>query len=195
MQGVESQGANTPGRRPLLRVDDLLVDFERRTVRRGSEMLELTDRSFRLLEVLISHAPERVDKDRLIAEVWDDAVVSDDTLAQRVRLLRQSIGDNSQKPRYIAAVRGRGYRLIPRPREFRTAQSMRLPRAAWLAIVVAARATSASKGVVPLAINPKIFISATIPLIASIRAFTAAFCTLLWAAAFPALKIAANALK
>ena len=135
MQGVESQGANTPGRRPLLRVDDLLVDFERRTVRRGSEMLELTDRSFRLLEVLISHAPERVDKDRLIAEVWDDAVVSDDTLAQRVRLLRQSIGDNSQKPRYIAAVRGRGYRLIPRPREFRSVQSMRLPRAAWLAIV------------------------------------------------------------
>jgi len=133
MQGAESQEAITPDRRPLLRVDDLLVDIERRTVRRRSEMLELTDRSFRLLEVLISHAPERVDKDRLIAEVWDDAVVSDDTLAQRVRLLRQSIGDNSQKPRYIAAVRGRGYRLIPRPREFGTAQSTRLPRAVWLA--------------------------------------------------------------
>ncbi len=135
MRGVESQEAKTIDQRPLLRVDDLLVDFKRRTVRRGSEMLELTDRSFRLLEVLISHAPERVDKDQLIAEVWDDAVVSDDTLAQRVRLLRQSIGDNSQKPLYIAAVRGRGYRLIPPPREFGTAQSNGLPRAAWLAIV------------------------------------------------------------
>ena len=87
MQDAESQEVNQPDRQPRLRVDDLLVDIERRTVRRGSEMLELTDRSFCLLEVLIRHAPERVGKDQLIAEVWDEAVVSDDTLAQRVRLL------------------------------------------------------------------------------------------------------------
>ena len=30
---------------------------------------------------------------------------------QRVRLLRQALGEDSQNPRYIASVRGRGYRL------------------------------------------------------------------------------------
>ena len=135
MQDAESQEVNQPDRQPRLRVDDLLVDIERRTVRRGSEMLELTDRSFRLLEVLIRHAPERVGKDQLIAEVWDEAVVSDDTLAQRVRLLRQSLGDDSQNPRYVAAVRGRGYRLIPPPREVGAVASNRLPRAMWLTVV------------------------------------------------------------
>jgi hypothetical protein len=52
-----------------------------------------------------------VSKDELIAEVWGDVIVTDETLMQRVRLLRQSLGDDSQNPRYIAAVRGRGYRL------------------------------------------------------------------------------------
>jgi len=52
-----------------------------------------------------------VSKDDLIAEVWGDVIVSDETLMQRVRLLRQALGEDSQNPRYIAAVRGRGYRL------------------------------------------------------------------------------------
>jgi TolB-like protein/DNA-binding winged helix-turn-helix (wHTH) protein/Tfp pilus assembly protein PilF len=134
MQGNESQEVNTADRPARLRVDDLLVDLERHTVRRGSEVLDLTERSFRLLEVLINHAPERVDRDQLIAEVWDDVVVSDDTLAQRVRLLRQSLGDDSQKPRYVAAVRGRGYRLIPPLRDSAAAPSKRLRRAMWLAV-------------------------------------------------------------
>ena len=136
MQDSESQEVKLQDRQPRMRVDDLLVDVERRTVKRGSEMLELTDRSFSLLEVLIRHAPERVDKDQLIAEVWDDTGVSDDTLAQRVRLLRQSLGDDGQNPRYVASVRGRGYRLIPPPRKVGSGASKRLPRVMWLAVVI-----------------------------------------------------------
>ncbi len=134
MQDDDSQEIPAPVRPACLRVDDLLVDFKRHSVKRGSEALSLTDRSFRLLEALIVHAPERVDKDQLIAEVWDDAVVSDDTLAQRVSLLRKSLGDDSQKPRYITAVRGRGYRLIPQPQVVATASAKRPPVAKWLAV-------------------------------------------------------------
>ena len=96
----------------LLRVADLTVDLERRSVRRDTEALDLPDRSFALLAALLRYAPETVSKDQLIREVWDDAVVSDETLTQRVRLLRQSLGDDSQNPKYIMAVRGRGYRLV-----------------------------------------------------------------------------------
>jgi TolB-like protein/DNA-binding winged helix-turn-helix (wHTH) protein/predicted Zn-dependent protease len=112
MAVTETQQASSSTQLSRLRVDDLVVDLERRTVRRGTELLDLTDRSLRLLEALIRHAPELVSKDQLVAEVWDDTVVSDETLAQRVRLLRQGLGDDSQNPRYIASVRGRGYRLI-----------------------------------------------------------------------------------
>jgi len=136
MQENDSQQNHATEKLSRLRVDDLVVDLERRTVTRGSDLLELTDRSFRLLEALIRHAPEQVSKDQLIAEVWDDTIVSDDTLAQRVRLLRQSLGDDSQKPRYIAVVRGRGYRLVAPIRDFVGASGKRSLRSTWLAVVI-----------------------------------------------------------
>ena len=94
------------------RVLDLDVDLDRETVRRGNQSIDLPDLSFRLFAVLISHAPDKVSKDDLIHEVWDDVVVGDETLAQRVRLLRQALDEDSQNPRYFSSVRGRGYRLI-----------------------------------------------------------------------------------
>ena len=102
--------ATSPPRR--FRVMDLEIDLDRESVRRGRELLDLPDLSFRLLATLVLRAPERVTKDELIREIWDDVVVSDETLAQRVRLLRQTLDEDSRNPRYIASVRGRGYRLI-----------------------------------------------------------------------------------
>ncbi len=94
------------------RVLDLDIDLDRETVFRGKQAIDLPELSFRLLAVLVSHAPDKVSKDDLIRLVWDDVIVGDETLAQRVRLLRQALDEDSQDPRYFASVRGRGYRLI-----------------------------------------------------------------------------------
>ncbi len=94
------------------RVLDLEVDLVRETVSRGKQPIDLPELSFRLFAVLINHAPDRVSKDDLIREVWGDVVVGDEALAQRVRLLRQALDEDSQKPRYFSSVRGRGYRLL-----------------------------------------------------------------------------------
>ncbi len=110
MSGMGESAASTPPRR--FRVLDLDIDLDRESVRRDGVLLDLPQLSFRLLATLVLRAPERVTKDELIREIWDDVVVSDETLAQRVRLLRQSLHEDSQNPRYIASVRGRGYRLI-----------------------------------------------------------------------------------
>jgi TolB-like protein/DNA-binding winged helix-turn-helix (wHTH) protein/Tfp pilus assembly protein PilF len=107
---MTSNVADGPQRR--FRVLDLVVDLDRETVIRGNEPIDLPDLSFRLLAVLISHAPDKVSKDDLIREIWGDVVVGDETLAQRVRLLRQALNEDSQSPRYFSSVRGRGYRLI-----------------------------------------------------------------------------------
>jgi len=107
---MTNNATDQPQRR--FRVLDLDVDLDRETVRRGIQPIDLPDLSFRLFAVLISHAPDKVSKDDLIHEVWDDVVVGDETLAQRVRLLRQALDEDSQHPRYFSSVRGRGYRLI-----------------------------------------------------------------------------------
>lgn len=93
------------------RVHDLIVDLDSQSVYRDA-LIEMPALSFRLLAVLLAHAPSPVSKDQLIREVWGDVVVSDETLAQRVRLLRQALGESSQDPQYFAAIRGQGYRMI-----------------------------------------------------------------------------------
>jgi TolB-like protein/DNA-binding winged helix-turn-helix (wHTH) protein len=91
---------------------DLQVDLARQTLKRGTEAIMLPDLSFRLLAALIRCAPETISKDELVRVVWEEVVVSDETLSQRVRLLRQALGEDGQDPRYLSSVRGRGYRLI-----------------------------------------------------------------------------------
>jgi DNA-binding winged helix-turn-helix (wHTH) protein/TolB-like protein len=96
-------------------VDDLIVDLRHGSVTRGGRDLELPRLSFDLLVSLIRHAPAPVDTDTLMREVWGQVAVSDETVKQRVKLLRRTLGDEASGARYVATVRGRGYRLATTP--------------------------------------------------------------------------------
>jgi len=94
------------------RVGDLIVDTGRARVTRGDQSIALPKLSFDLLVALIRRAPNLVSPDDLMAQVWPGLVVSLETVSQRVKLLRDALDDDPKEPRYIAGVRGRGYRLI-----------------------------------------------------------------------------------
>jgi len=88
---------------------DLLIDTEERTVRRGNHTLKLPDLSFDVLVKLIEAAPDPISVATLSESVWHATHVSDDTIAQRIALLRKSLEDNSKAPLYVRTVRGAGY--------------------------------------------------------------------------------------
>jgi DNA-binding winged helix-turn-helix (wHTH) protein/Tfp pilus assembly protein PilF len=100
------------GQPPLYRFDDLTIDSGRRIVLRGSETLPITGLSFDLLLALVECAPNLVTPDELMKRVWPGVVVNPETISQRVKLLRHALHDDAHAPRYIAVVRGRGYRAI-----------------------------------------------------------------------------------
>ncbi|NCF74449.1 MAG: tetratricopeptide repeat protein [Gammaproteobacteria bacterium] len=55
-----------------------------------------------------------ISHDSLIEQVWGTKrVITSDNLSQRMKALRQSLGDNPHQPIYIDGVRGEGYRLVP----------------------------------------------------------------------------------
>jgi len=92
---------------------DLTLDLARRRVLRQGRPIELKALEFDLLRVLVESAPDVVNADALAENVWGRHFVSPENVAQRVMLLRQSLGDDADKRRYIETVRNRGYRLIP----------------------------------------------------------------------------------
>ncbi|MBW8810834.1 MAG: winged helix-turn-helix domain-containing protein, partial [Lysobacter sp.] len=77
--------------------------------------------SFQLLAYLIAQGDRVVGFDELIEQVWAPAVVNEETVTQRVKLLRQAMGDDGRDPRYLRSVRGRGYQLCVRPERLRDA--------------------------------------------------------------------------
>jgi TolB-like protein/DNA-binding winged helix-turn-helix (wHTH) protein len=96
----------------LFRVDDLIVDLGRCRVTRAGVDLKLPGLSFDLLVVLVRAAPNVVTVRRLMDIVWPEAVVSPETISQRVKLLRAALGDDVKSPRYVGGVRNRGYRIV-----------------------------------------------------------------------------------
>lgn len=103
--------AHSPGE-TVYRVDDLIIDVTRGSVTRGDRELSLSALSFELLLALVRAAPEVVSLDKLMNQVWPGMVVSGETVSQRVKLVRDALGDHAASPRYIAGVRGRGYRIV-----------------------------------------------------------------------------------
>ena len=93
-------------------IGDLVLDVGQRSVTRNGEQLDLPKLSFRLLHALAAGAPNVLTQEELIERVWPGRVISPETLTQRIKLVRQAIGDNAHDPRYIGLVRGEGYRLL-----------------------------------------------------------------------------------
>ncbi len=94
------------------RVGDLTIDLGSQRVMRGEDEISLPKLSFDLLLALVRAAPNLVSLDGLMHEVWPNLVVGPETVSQRVKLLRDALGDDPRAPRYIEGLRGRGYRLI-----------------------------------------------------------------------------------
>ena len=97
------------------RLDDLIIDVPRQRVERDGAPLDVGGLSFRLLEFMLEQGQRVVGFDELIERVWAPAVVNEETVTQRVRLLRQALGDDGRNSRYLRSVRGRGYQLCVAP--------------------------------------------------------------------------------
>jgi DNA-binding winged helix-turn-helix (wHTH) protein/tetratricopeptide (TPR) repeat protein len=98
----------------VCRIDDLTVDFARRKVfDKNHDVITLSALSFDTLCVLIEASPAVVSQGELVERAWHGTVVSDETVTQRIRLLRKGLRDEGPHHRYIETVRNAGYRLIP----------------------------------------------------------------------------------
>ncbi|MEO7117784.1 MAG: response regulator transcription factor [Candidatus Limnocylindrales bacterium] len=94
---------------------DLRVDPSRHEVRRGERLVPLTYVEFRLLERLLTADGRVLSRDQLMDAAYGDEAgdVLDRTIDVHIGRLRDKLGDDADRPRYIATVRGVGYRAAP----------------------------------------------------------------------------------
>ncbi|MDR0432480.1 MAG: response regulator transcription factor [Bifidobacteriaceae bacterium] len=95
-----------------VKVQDVRVDLGARRAFVGNREVQLTAREFDLLRVLAKSAGSMVSRDALMREVWgSDPSSSTKTLDMHVSWLRRKLGDDPNSPRYIATIRGMGFRF------------------------------------------------------------------------------------
>src|SRR5919107_5741011 len=88
------------------------IDAEARRAFLDDVELHLTAKEFDLLRVLVREAGRVVPREQIMREVWDaDWYGPTKTLDMHVSWLRRKLGDDAGQPRFIATVRGVGFRF------------------------------------------------------------------------------------
>jgi DNA-binding response OmpR family regulator len=97
---------------PLLRVHDLAIDVEKRTVDRGGEAIDLTTTEFDLLTVLAREPGRVFSRMDLLDRVQGTAFEGyERTIDVHIKNLRKKLEPDARRPTYILTVYGAGYRF------------------------------------------------------------------------------------
>jgi len=101
-----------PGAGSILAIADLELDADRHAALVGGRPVALTTVELRLLAALLDADGRVLGRDRLLDAIHGEGEgdVLDRAIDQYVKRLREKLGDDPAMPRYVATVRGAGYR-------------------------------------------------------------------------------------
>ena len=88
---------------------DFELDRLARQLRRGAVIVHLEPKAFELLSLLIDRRPEAISKGHIKDRLWPDTFVSESSLTGLVGQIRQALGDDPKRPRFLRTVHGFGY--------------------------------------------------------------------------------------
>lgn len=112
VRALLKRGGSAPTVPEPVQIGDLRIDLAARVVTLGGEVVSLRPKEFDLLASLVRHRGRVVSRSELLREVWGYAAgIESRTVETHLAALRQRLGDDPQQPRYIATVRGAGYRI------------------------------------------------------------------------------------
>jgi DNA-binding response OmpR family regulator len=108
LRAVSRRGAVA---RPVwLEIGDVKLDPASRRVTRGGQVLGLTPREYKLLELLMRNPGRAISRDTILESVWGfGSDVNENTLEVFMRQLRLKV--DTGEPKLIHTVRGYGYRM------------------------------------------------------------------------------------
>ncbi len=94
--------------------EEFEFDLRARRLRRGSRVLKVERIPLEVLLLLLQHPGAVVTREEIVARVWGSDVFldTDNSIRGAIRKIRQVLKDDSEQPRFIQTVTGKGYRFI-----------------------------------------------------------------------------------
>ena len=100
--------------RPPVRFGFFEVDFKAGELRKQGCRVKLQDQPFQILMILLQQPGELISREELRQKIWpaDTFVDFDQGLNNAIKRLREALGDDAERPKYIETVPKRGYRFV-----------------------------------------------------------------------------------
>lgn len=100
--------------RTVFEFGEFTIDADqRRLVRRANEeVVPLTPKAMDALIYFLEHRQELLEKETLLAAIWPNVTVEENSLTQTISTLRRVLGEARGENRYIATMPGRGYKFV-----------------------------------------------------------------------------------
>jgi DNA-binding response OmpR family regulator len=97
----------------IIEIGDLCVNIDKKLVELNGKTVLLTDMEYNILKLLILNRKKIFSTQEIYEAVWEKEYLYGDnnTVMVHIRRLRTKIEDDTQNPKYIKTVWGRGYTI------------------------------------------------------------------------------------
>jgi DNA-binding response OmpR family regulator len=110
LRALMRRGGNYLHKQRTIVVEDLILDPETRSVRRGEQAIDLPSIPYKILKALMERSPQVVNRNDIEHIVWGDNHPDSDALRTHVHFLRELI-DKPFQQKLLRTLRGFGYQL------------------------------------------------------------------------------------
>jgi DNA-binding winged helix-turn-helix (wHTH) protein/tetratricopeptide (TPR) repeat protein len=96
------------------KTEEIELDLGRYELRRGEGAAQLAKKPMELLIFLVSRRDQLVTREEIVSKLWrsDLFVDTESNVNNLIRKIRAALGDDSDQPRFVETVVGKGYRFI-----------------------------------------------------------------------------------
>lgn len=111
LRRVRYDAGSQPARR--IEVGDIVLDIDAHSVSKSGQPVNLRQKEYEILALLMTHLGKVVTREQLFDEVWGTDWLGDTrTLDVHISWLRAKLEADPAKPVYLQTVRGVGYRFV-----------------------------------------------------------------------------------
>jgi DNA-binding winged helix-turn-helix (wHTH) protein len=93
------------------------LDTVNHSLWRGEERMSLAPKAFDVLRYLVEHADRLVSQDEILEALWPETYVNPEVVKKYVLGIRKVLGDQPNKPAFVATFPRRGYQFIASVRD------------------------------------------------------------------------------
>lgn len=98
--------------RDVIQQRGITIDFKKHRVLKGKTEIELTDKEFQILALLMKRPSEVIRRDDFLKTIWgEDVYITERTIDIHVSALRKKIEDDPENPVRIVSIRNAGYKF------------------------------------------------------------------------------------